>query len=459
MIGAGLTDLKNPGDTGCRMLVLLFFLISRNREDVILPGPSTSSILLKNCIPLIYFEYKSNLGSCKMKEGMSGRSQTSMDVVRSPHSAIGEVNLVTPQLIHRISLDNLFCLSKLFMPSLYLLTPGTRVSLQSRALYVDVPAVDDAEAVQRVVPLVDIEQATIGEDAQVSTAVLVAFMELDIPVNYISWSGRVLGLLRTPATRSAGTRMEQYRRSLDSGFCLGLARDLIQAKILNQKRILQRIAANRKWDVEAASNWFNHLIQGDSRTGSIDVLRGMEGVSSARYFEELAHFFPEEFPFERRSRRPPLNPVNAVLSYAYTVLGGEIETALWGCGLDPALGVYHTTEDRRASLALDLLEPFRSPVCDALAVDLFSHEMLKQEHFEKRIVEGSESDPGEVQGCFLNLEGRKKFFVQYERRLERQFTYEQTGQRTTLRQLIERQCLDLKRTILEGVPFVPFLMN
>jgi CRISPR-associated protein Cas1 len=343
------------------------------------------------------------------------------------------------------------------MPTLCLLTPGTRVGLQSRALRIEIPAHDEVAAVDRTLPLVEIERVIIGDSTQATTAALAALMELDIPVSFCSWSGRVLGLLRAPSTASAGTRLEQYRRCLDPGFCLDLARSLIEAKILNQRRILQRLAANRALDISAAGDWFNSLVQGTPRAPSTDALRGLEGTASARYFEELARFFPPSFPFERRSRRPPHNPVNAVLSYAYTVLGGELEATLWACGLDPALGVYHATEDRRASLALDLLEPFRAPVCDALAVDLFSHQMVHGEHFERRV--SDDKTHSAQPGIFLTLEGRKKFFVQYERRLERQFTYEITGQRTTLRQLLERQCLDLKKTILEGAPFVPFLMN
>ncbi len=343
------------------------------------------------------------------------------------------------------------------MPSLFLLTPGTHVSLQSRALRIEIPARDDEPAVDRILPLVEIERVIIGDATQTTTAALAALLELDIPISFCSWSGRVLGLLRPPSTASAGTRLEQYRRSLDPAFCLDTARTLIEAKILNQRRILQRLAANRNLDLSAATDWFNALIQHTPRITTLDALRGIEGTASARYYEELARFFPPDFPFERRSRRPPHNPVNAVLSYCYVVVAGQIEATLWTCGLDPALGFYHTTEDRRASLALDLLEPFRAPLCDALAVDLFSHQMLNEKNFERRCSD----DPADHQqpGCFLTLDGRKKFFVQLERRLERQFTYELTGQRTTLRALIERQCLDLKKTILEAAPFVPFLMN
>jgi len=343
------------------------------------------------------------------------------------------------------------------MPTLCLLTPGTHVGLQSRALHIEIPARDEEPAVDRLLPLVEIERVIIGDATQATTAALAALLELNIPISFCSWSGRVLGLLRPPSNASAALRLEQYRRCLDPAFCLAQAQTIIEAKILNQRRILQRLAANRNLDITAATDWFNTLIQHTGHAPTTDALRGLEGTASARYYDELSRFFPATFPFERRSRRPPHNPVNAVLSYAYTVLAGEIEATLWTCGLDPALGFYHSTEDRRASLALDLLEPFRAPICDALAVDLFSHEMLNASHFERRASD-DRADSGAV-GCYLTVEGRKKFFVQYERRLERQFTYEFTGQRTSLRQLIERQCLDLKKTILEGAPFVPFLMN
>ncbi|NUN93782.1 MAG: CRISPR-associated endonuclease Cas1 [Verrucomicrobiae bacterium] len=345
------------------------------------------------------------------------------------------------------------------MPSVILLTPGTRVGLRSRALRVQLPEVETAPASERIIPLAEVERLILGDETQASTAVLAELLQADIPITFTSWSGRVLGLLHPPATRSAGARLEQYRRTLDAAFRLGLATDLIEAKILNSRRILQRLAANRGLEVEPAVGWMNAVLQGAPRPATLDALRGLEGSVSARYFEELARFFPAHQPFERRSRRPPHNPVNAVLSFAYTILGGEIESTLWTCGLDPALGVYHETEDRRASLALDLLEPFRAPVADALAVDLFSHDMLGKEHFETRMTRPEDESGPELRGCFLTLEGRRKFFVQYERRLERQFTSEQTGERTTLRQTLERQCLDLKRAILQGDPFVPFLMN
>jgi len=117
-------------------------------------------------------------------------------------------------------------------------------------------------------------------------------------------------------------------------------------------------------------------------------------------------------------------------------------------GLDPALGLLHATEDGRWSLALDLIEPFRPVLVEALALDLFSHQILNQDHFEPR-----------NGGVYLNDDGRKKFFLQYERRMERQFLAECVEHRTTLRQQLEHQAVMYKAALEDAAKFEPFLMN
>ena len=176
---------------------------------------------------------------------------------------------------------------------------------------------------------------------------------------------------------------------------------------------------------------------------------GNEGAAAGTYFEAYGLFFPEHCPFERRSRRPPHNAANAVLSYGYTLMTAEMECAVYTAGLDPAVGFLHETEDRRPSLALDLIEPLRAPLADALALDLLTHGTLKpREHFEQR--DG---------GVYLTRDGRKRFFVAYERRMNREFLCEQTGKRTTLRNEFRNQALGVKRAVLDREPFEPFRMN
>ena len=335
------------------------------------------------------------------------------------------------------------------MPSLCLLTPGTCVSLHGERLSIDVPSPEGAETVRSEVPLRDIDSTVLTENVAFTIPALAECLRREIPV-LITWRGeRVIGLCHPPAPHSAA-RLAQYARVRDPDFSLGVAATLVQAKIANERRVLQRIASNREGaQVGEALSTLEQMSRKCPAAHSADVLRGIEGTAAGTYFETLSQFFPDECPFERRSRRPPHNAANAVLSFAYTILGAEIECQIHAAGLDPCLGFLHETEDRRPSLALDLLEPFRAPVADALALDLLGHGTLRPaDHFEKR--DG---------GVYLNDEGRKRFFVAYERRVTRNFFSEQRGRRTTLRQELHHEAILLKQAIVEGSEFEPYAMN
>ena len=336
------------------------------------------------------------------------------------------------------------------MPSMFLSTPGTRVTLVSERLHVEVPPQSGTtEAVIRDIPLAEIEQLILLDSVSLTIPALAELLRREIPVVITSGSARVLGLCMPPAPHSIA-RLAQYRRSEDQNFAHALAINWVEAKIFNSRRVLQRLAANRD-DVEVTPHLLalNQLAENCRTAASIETLRGYEGAAAGRYFECYGSFFPEIAPFERRSRRPPHNATNAVLSYAYTLLGVEAEAHLHAIGLDPAIGFYHEPADRRASLALDLIEPFRAPFADAMALDLFTHGILHpHSHFE----------PAKG-GIYLSNEGRKRFFVAYERRMQREFTSDQHGQRTTLRQEIHRQCQAVKKAVIDGEPFEPFLMN
>jgi CRISPR-associated protein Cas1 len=252
-----------------------------------------------------------------------------------------------------------------------------------------------------------------------------------------------------------------------------MAGRLITAKLYNQRRVLQRLAASRnstatsqeseinnqpspsaseikdqKAKIADTLSWLDALFSSLSASKSIAELRGYEGVATARYFAAWAEFLPADFPFERRSTRPPHNPVNACISFGATLVYQEMAALLQAHGLDPALGFLHQSEDGRWSLALDLMEPFRSALVEALALDLFNHQMLNERHFEAK-----------NGGSYLNDEGRKKFFLQYERRMERQFMSECAGHRTTVRQQLENQAVMFKAALEQPEKFEPFLIN
>jgi CRISPR-associated protein Cas1 len=339
------------------------------------------------------------------------------------------------------------------MPALFITTPGSRVSLISERLRVEFPPPEDSTESQppppRDVPLHDVEHIVADERISLTTPAQCECLRRGIPVVWVDRSQAILGLSQPPA-RAAGLRRTQHRRFDDPALALSLAALIVEAKIQNGRRVLQRIAANREGaDIRDGLGSLEHLRRQCLDATSVDAVRGYEGAAAARYFEILATFFPADCPFPRRSRRPPLDPPNAILSFAYSLLAAESDALLHAAGLDSALGWLHTPDEGRPSLALDLIEPFRAPVADALALDLLGHQTLKPaEHFCHR--EG---------GVFLNTEGRRRFFTAYERRLAREFTSEQHGGRTSLRGELRRQVNDLRRTLLDNEPFEPFLMN
>jgi CRISPR-associated protein Cas1 len=134
-------------------------------------------------------------------------------------------------------------------------------------------------------------------------------------------------------------------------------------------------------------------------------VRGIEGCAAGAYFALLSRFFPADAPFPSRSRRPPRDEANALLSFAYTLLTNEFVASIRSHGLDVAAGFFHSKSDRAPALALDLMEPFRSPWADRLVLGLLNHRRIRvSDHF----------DPADIDGVYLNEEGRKIFFGAFE---------------------------------------------
>lgn len=358
------------------------------------------------------------------------------------------------------------------MPTACIQQPYCHVHLKSERLEVWGPnSATGAEEILREIPIRDTDRLIVSESVQISSAALAALLRADIPIGVLGWNGQFIGGFLPAGNAHGLARLSQYRLTLDPGFALEMAGRIVTAKLYNQRRVLQRLCASRPGtgaatavsgtpepgstsgaaaveDAQASLTWLDTLFAAISKAGTIDELRGYEGAAAARYFQTWAGFLPAEFPFERRSTRPPLNPVNACISFGATLLYNEVVAFIHGHGLDPALGLLHQTENGRWSLALDLMEPFRPALVEALALDLFSHQMLDAQHFEPK-----------NGGVYLNEEGRRKLILQYERRMERQFMSECAGHRTSLRQQLENQAVMYKAALESRDKFEPFLMN
>jgi CRISPR-associated protein Cas1 len=337
------------------------------------------------------------------------------------------------------------------MPTACINQHDCRVSLKSERLEVFGRNEDtQRDEVLREIPIRDLDRLIINETVQLTSHALAAMLRAAIPVNVLGWNGEFLGGFLPAANAHGLARLCQYRQTLEPSFVMQMAGRIVTAKLYNQRRVLQRVAASRAEipEVKATLDWLDSLFASLKQAGNVDELRGYEGASTARYFQAWAAFLPDGFPFERRSKRPPLNPVNACISFGATLLYTEMVAFIHAHGLDPSLGLLHATEDGRWSLALDLMEPFRPVLVEALALDLFSHQILNEKHFEPK-----------NGGVYLNEDGRKKFILQYERRMERQFLSECAGHRTTVRQQLENQAVMFKAALEKRDAFEPFLIN
>ncbi len=335
------------------------------------------------------------------------------------------------------------------MPTACIHQTGTRIRLVSERL--EIHGINEAtghDGLLREIPIRDMDRLIMREGVQISSEALAAVLRAQIPVSLMAWNGRFLGAFHPPANAHGLWRLRQYQRTLDPEFALSMAQRIVSAKIYNQRRVLQRLAANRELDLAHEISRMEALLTQAGRVQAVEELLGVEGAASARYFQIWAGFLPPEFPFERRSTRPPHNAVNACISFGATLLYQETVACIHAHGLDPSLGLLHSTEDGRWSLALDLLEPFRSVLIEALTLDLFSRQMLKTADFEPN-----------NGGIYLSDSGRRTFILQYERRMERQFLSEHVGHRTTLRSQLDYQATILKAALETPSRFEPFLMN
>ena len=279
------------------------------------------------------------------------------------------------------------------------------IRLESRHLNI---AFTDDEQMQTI-PLPLIDRVVLTDTPRISGAVIQELLSRKIPVTFISGRGEFLGQLHFTPGGECERRRLQY--TVPEELKLLSACKLLEAKLYNQKRLLQRVSAHRKISCKE-SREISKLYKRLHFPTNAETLRGIEGLAAKYYFEAFKNFVPAWCCFSERSRHPALDPVNALLSYSYTVMTGEMENLIRLHALDPGAGFLHCDQYNSSTLAFDLMEPFRPGFCDFLVLDLLNHRRLSEKHFERSA--GS---------CRLTPAGRKIFFAAWENKRERKFKY------------------------------------
>jgi CRISPR-associated protein Cas1 len=270
--------------------------------------------------------------------------------------------------------------------TLYVSKPDCYLSLENEAVCVR----RDDETLLRV-PLLNLEGIVTLGYTGASPALMRECASRNITLTFLSASGRFQAAIIGESKGNVSLRKEQYRISDDESRSLFYADKFIFGKIYNSKWVLERAARDYalRLDIDAIKEATGHMTDALKRTllcTDLEELRGVEGAAATVYFGELNNLIlqnKETFNFSGRNRRPPLDPVNAMLSFAYTLLEHDCRAALETVGLDAYVGFLHRDRPGRASLALDLIEEFRSVIADRFVITLINRKEIKPEDFEK----------------------------------------------------------------------------
>lgn len=214
-------------------------------------------------------------------------------------------------------------------------------------------------------------------------------MDYEIGICYLTPSGRFIARLRGESKGNILLRRKQYRIADDEIESLAISKNIICAKIYNEKWTIERYIRQYKHRIDSThlketSKYLTSLLERVSEVKDIDELRGIEGIAQVNYFscfDEMILNQKEDFKFETRTRRPPLNPINAMLSFMYSILSNDVASALESVGLDAYAGFMHTDRPGRISLALDLVEELRSPIADRFVLSLINMNQIKGNDF------------------------------------------------------------------------------
>lgn len=314
------------------------------------------------------------------------------------------------------------------------------------------------------VPLSELRHVALHGPVTLTGAVMARLLDAGLDVTLHSSSGRFRGMLTSADPGNVYLVLAQASAWNDVDKRLGYARPLVASKLAGQRGVLRRAALDRGSArcAEAAEGLIK-LEQDVWKAQDLDVLRGLEGAGSAKYFQVFGETLSEGWTFRRRVRRPATDPVNALLSFGYTLAVGEVGRFLtWG-GFDTRIGMLHGLRYGRESLALDVVEEFRAPMVDRFTLRLLNLGQLEREDFE-------EQEDGAVR---LTPDGRRRYLTLWEEMLMKRAPglrneSEDVGERAqwvtkeggeeadvTWRHRMERQVNALRRYLLNGAPFEP----
>jgi CRISPR-associated protein Cas1 len=344
--------------------------------------------------------------------------------------------------------------------ALYLNTQGLRVGCSG-----EVVQVKEQDKVIEEVRMRDVAHVALFGNIQISTQALQSFCELETPITYFSMGGWFYGITRGHDLKNVFLRIEQFRLAQDAGARLAISKKLVHGKIRNHRTLLMR---NHVELPEATSLRLKRASEDALQAASLEELLGIEGAAANLYFGHFSGMIkvneepgacsgpaaPDavreqalDFNFTNRNRRPPIDPVNAMLSLAYSLLAKDCTLAALAVGFDPYVGFYHQPRFGRPALALDLMEELRPLIAESTVLSCINNRVITSRDFVRA-----------GQAVNLTAAGRKRFFQMYEQRMTSLITHPLFDYKVSYRRALELQARLLAKAVAGEIgDYVPLL--
>ena len=327
---------------------------------------------------------------------------------------------------------------KKILETMYILTPDSYLYHRNENICVSIAGQEKAS-----VPAKDVDSIVFFGKNTLSTSLLSFCGEREITLTFLDPNGRFYGTVSGALTGNVLLRKRQYDSLHDETFCRSVVSSILYGKLLNSKNLLLRHGRTEKSAVRAGKLYHGGEQMAEyarklNECADVDSMRGVEGAAGAAYFACFDQMLSESgaFRFGVRSRRPPANEVNAVLSFLYVQMTHDMRSALEGVGLDPYAGYLHTLRPGRPSLALDLIEELRSPLCDRLTLTLFNRGQLSKQDFQ---------DEGE--GVYLNEKGRRRVLQAWRERKHEEIRHPFLDEKLVIGMIAHVQAVLLARAL------------
>ena len=319
------------------------------------------------------------------------------------------------------------------MTSLYITQPDAQLSKKYEAFTVALKQ-EDGSWKRQSIPAQTVDQVVLMGNPQVTGDAFVYALELGMPIHYLSAFGKYLGAALPGQSRNGQLRLAQYAAYKDEVQKLEIVKAIVTAKIHNQYAVLYRHGQK-----ENPLKLRKSLVE---QQHSVDQVRGIEGLAAREYFAGLAVMLTEEWKFEGRNRRPPTDPVNALLSFGYALLRSQVTAATHIAGLDPYIGYLHEVHHGQPAMVLDLMEEFRPLVTDNVVLSLVNNRAIQPKDFTESL------------GAYrLSDAGRRTFLQAFDRKMKDTFKHPVFGYKCSYRRAIALQSRLLAKHLQEGIPY------